>query len=195
MDIYQILLALFAGIALSAACGCRVFVPMLVAAVAVRSGYVELSPDYQWVASDVALICLSIATVCEIIAYYIPVVDNFLDGIMIWLAPVAGTVVTASFLTEMAPWLQWTLALVAGGGVAEVVQLGTTAVRAATTTLTAGLGNSVVSTTETVTATALSILATLAPVLGVILVLLLAFLGFKLFRKLQAKRRLNKLAS
>jgi hypothetical protein len=89
-------LGLIVGIGLSAACGFRVFVPLLGMSIAAHSGYVTLAPGFEWLGTREALIAFSAATVIEIAAYYIPWVDNTLDALTTPLAVVAGTILTAS---------------------------------------------------------------------------------------------------
>ena len=90
------LLAVSLGIGLSAACGFRVFVPLLVMSVASLSGHLTLAPGFQWIGTYPALITFSVATVAEIGGYYIPWVDHLLDTMATPAAIVAGTVITAS---------------------------------------------------------------------------------------------------
>ena len=52
------LLSIAAGLALAAAAGFRVFVPLLVVSVAARSGWLEITPAFEWVATTQALIVL-----------------------------------------------------------------------------------------------------------------------------------------
>src|SRR5512145_716711 len=99
-------LGLIVGIGLSAACGFRVFVPLLGMSLAAHSGYVTLAPGFEWLGTQEALIAFSTATVIEIAAYYIPWVDNTLDALMTPLAVVAGTVLTASLLGDISPFLK-----------------------------------------------------------------------------------------
>jgi len=63
------LIGVLAGLALSAAVGFRVFVPLLLTGLAARLGYLELTSDMAWLASDAALVALSTATVLEVGAY------------------------------------------------------------------------------------------------------------------------------
>jgi hypothetical protein len=161
----ETMLSLMVGLGLSAACGFRVFVPLLVLSIAGYSGHVQFAQGFQWLASEPALIAFSVATLLEIAAYYIPVVDNFLDSVATPAAVVAGTLVTASMVTNVSPFLQWSLAAVAGGGIAGVVQGATVITRGASTALTAGLGNPVVATVELGTSVASSILSFFVPVL------------------------------
>ena len=66
MDGIETLLTVCLGIGLSAACGFRIFVPMLVLSIATRSGHVELATGFDWIGSTPALITFSVATVLEI---------------------------------------------------------------------------------------------------------------------------------
>ncbi len=81
MDWISLTLALCMGIALSAACGLRVFLPLLVLACASRWCNVPISAELAWLHGDAALLCLAAATVLETLAYYIPWLDNALDTI------------------------------------------------------------------------------------------------------------------
>ena len=79
----------------------------------------------------------------------------------------------ANVFTDTSPFLQWTLAVIAGGGAAGMVQAGTVLVRGASSFTTAGLANPVVSTVELGAATITSILSLLAPIVAVTAVLVL----------------------
>src|SRR5688500_8630480 len=72
------LLAACAGIARSAACGCRVFVPLLVMGIAAHSAKIDLAPGFDWVGSWPAMILFGTATAAEIAAYFVPWIDNAL---------------------------------------------------------------------------------------------------------------------
>src|SRR5690606_33746104 len=118
----QMTLALIAGVGLAAACGFRVFVPLLVMGLAARSGSLPLAANMQWVGSDVTIIMLAAATTLEILGYYVPWIDNLLDTIATPAAAVAGTLASAAVFTSFDPMMQWTLGIIAGGGTATVVQ-------------------------------------------------------------------------
>ncbi len=160
----EAILGLAMGLGLSAACGFRVFVPLLVMSVAARGGYLTLSDHFNWLGGDIALITLAIATVLEIAAYYVPWVDNFLDSITTPCAVVAGMIATAAVLTDMDPFMKWTLAAIAGGGAAGLVQATTVVTRGASTLATGGTGNSAIATVEAGGATATSLLALFVPI-------------------------------
>ncbi|MFQ5658050.1 MAG: DUF4126 domain-containing protein [Candidatus Methylomirabilales bacterium] len=155
----ETVLSFLVGIGLSAACGFRVFVPLLVMSIASVTGHLTLSQGFQWIGTCPALAAFAVATCLEITSYYVPWVDNLLDTIATPAAVVAGIIVTASAVTGMTPFLKWTLAIIAGGGAAGMVQVATSLTRGASTVTTGGLGNFVVATMEVGGAMALSVLA------------------------------------
>lgn len=163
------------GIGLSASAGFRVFIPLLVAAVAGKFGWLPLTDGFAWMASWPAIICFGTATLAEVAAYYIPVVDNFLDTITTPMAIMAGTLLATSVIPVDSELLKWTTGILLGGGAAGVVQTGTALLRLFSTKATAGFGNPVVATTEHAAAFGTSIFAIIAPVLAGILVLVLIF--------------------
>lgn len=156
------------GLGLSAACGFRVFVPLTLMGLMANMGWWTLPADLLWAAHPVALWMLTSATGLEVAAYYIPWLDNALDTLATPLAVVAGALVTFGFAPEMPPLAQWSLALIAGGGLAGLTQSATVATRAASSVTTGGLGNPVVATLELLLALALSLLAMFMPFLAIL---------------------------
>ena len=171
------------GVALSATCGFRVFVPLLAVCIATRAtesegeSYVQLAENFTWLASDPAFVVFRVAAIFEIAGYYLPIIDNFLDTVATPAAVVAGTLITAAFLVDVEPWLQWTLGVIAGGGLAGAVQATTVVTRAASTVTTGGLGNPVVASVETGYSFLSSLLAVVFAPLALAVVLLLVFTG------------------
>ncbi len=161
------------GIGLSAACGFRVFVPLLCLSIASVTGYVHLDSSFAWIGTTPALIAFAVATAVEIGAYYIPFVDNLLDSIAVPAAAAAGIFVAALAMTDVDPFWRWTLAIVAGGGMATTTQLTTTKLRALSSATTAGFGNPVLATIEGIVASILSIVAVVWPVVALVLAVLL----------------------
>lgn len=174
------------GIALSACCGFRIFIPMLAASLAGYFGWYDLTDGMKWMASLPALICFGTAAVVELLAYYIPFIDNLLDTIASPLSVVAGTLVASSILPiqENESLLRWGMALLGGGVTAGTIQLGTGFLRLFSTKATAGTGNFVVATTENTAAIAGSSLSFIIPVImaTIILALVLYFL-YRIIRK------------
>ncbi|MFQ5988618.1 MAG: DUF4126 domain-containing protein [Candidatus Methylomirabilales bacterium] len=180
----ETLLSICVGIGLSAACGFRVFVPLFVMSMASLSGHLALSSGFEWIGTYPALTAFGIATCVEIAGYYVPWVDNLLDTIATPAAIVAGIIVTASVVSDMSPFLKWALAVIAGGGVAGMVQVATGVTRGASTVTTAGVGNPLVATMELGGAMGLSILAIAVPLLaGLVVVGLLCLAARKVFEK------------
>jgi len=175
----ETMLSIFVGVGLAAACGFRIFVPLLVMSIASLTGQIALAPEFEWIATYPALAAFSIATLFEVAAYYIPWLDNLLDTIAVPAATVAGTIVMASAVSEMTPFLKWGLAVIVGGGVAGTVQGFTSIVRLASTATTGGLGNPAVSTVEAGGSVVMSILAITLPVVAVIAVVVILFFAFR----------------
>lgn len=180
---FQTILGVLAGIGLSAACGFRVFVPMLVAGIAIRAGALQAADGFLWLGSTPALLALSVATVLEVGAYYIPGLDHLLDTIATPAAVVAGTIVTASFVTDVEPWFRWTLAAIAGGGAAAVVQGATVVVRGASGLTTFGLANPLVATAELIGACVTAVLSVVVPVIAVAGLTILVVWAIRRFRR------------
>lgn len=187
-DILPYLLSTFIGIGLAAASGFRVFLPLFFVSLASYMGWIPASDNFHWLSGLPALIATGTATVIEILAYYIPFVDNFLDSISIPLAAVAGSILFASQFVELGTFPQWALALIAGGGTAATIASGFAGTRAASTATTGGIGNNLVATTETAGAGIMSILSVFLPVIAFILALVLLvatlFFGRKIWKKL-----------
>jgi hypothetical protein len=163
-------ISLLVGIGLAAACGFRVFVPLLIVCLASHTGHLSLSEGFQWMGTNAALIAFGVATVLEVAGYYVPWVDNVLDGLAGPAAVVAGTLVTASLVTDMSPFLKWTLAAIAGGGMAGLVHGTTSLARGASTLSTGGLANPLLATAELGGAVVTSLMAILVPALVLFLV-------------------------
>lgn len=171
----ETVLSICVGIALASACGFRVFVPLLVMSLASVSGHLTLATGFQWIGTYPALIAFSVATVLEITAYYVPWLDHLLDTVATPAAIVAGTVVTAAMVSNLSPFLQWTLAIIAGGGIAGVVQTGTVLTRAVSTSTTGGLANPLVASAELGLSAVTSFLAMVVPVLALLFIGTAAF--------------------
>src|SRR3990172_10017996 len=114
----ETLLSISIGLGLSAACGFRVFVPLLIMSIASLTGHLEISEEFRWIGSVPALAAFSTATALEIVAYYIPWLDHVLDTMATPAAVVAGVIASASVVTNLSPLVKWSLALIAGGGIA-----------------------------------------------------------------------------
>ena len=185
----ETIISILLGVSLAAAVGFRIFVPLLIMSLASMGGYLSLSSGFEWIGTFPALMIFAAASLFEIAAYFIPFVDNLLDTIAGPTAVIAGTIVMASSIVEMEPIYKWTLAIIAGGGAAGLVQSLTTITRGASSLTTAGLGNPVVTTTETTASVGISVLAIFFPMMiGILVLLLLIWSGKKLYLKLKNRR-------
>ena len=183
----EIVLSILLGIGLAAACGFRVFVPPLVMSVAALSGHLHLARGFEWIGTWPALIVFACATALEITAYYVPWLDNALDALATPCAVIAGVVVTAGCVSDMSPMLKWSLAVIAGGGVAAVVQLLTVKARAVSSAFTGGLANFVVSTGEAAGSFIVSLIAVLLPLLVGFVLVAMALLAWGVTRSRAAR--------
>ena len=187
--ILESILAISLGIGLAAACGFRIFVPMLVVSLAAKADWVTLSESFEWLGSWPAVVCFAVATVLEIGAYYFPWLDNLLDTIATPAAAIAGVFVSAAFISDMHPLLAWSVAIIAGGGIAGTIKTGLTGVRVGSTATTGGTANPVLATIEWITSLAMSLLAMVLPILSAILGLVLAIVLLRFAYRLWARIR------
>jgi hypothetical protein len=184
MSEVDIVVSIALGVGLAAAVGFRVFLPLLVMSGAAYTGHLTLGDSFGWLATPTALATLSVASIAEILAYYIPGIDNLLDAIAAPAALVAGTIAAAAVMTDLPPLVKWTTALIAGGGAAGLTQSATSLVRAKSTVMTGGLGNAVISTGELGGALLVSLLALLAPLAALAIVVAFCWLAVRLARRL-----------
>ena len=183
MSTFDLALSVVLGVGLAAATGFRVFVPMLIVSGAAYTGHLALGDSFTWLATPAALTMLGAAAIAEILAYYIPGVDNLLDALATPAAFVAGTVLSAAVMTDMPPLVKWAAAVIAGGGIAGLTQVATATLRANSTVLTGGLGNPVIATAELGGALLVPLLALVAPLAALVAVILFIWLAIRLLRR------------
>ncbi|MEX2166157.1 MAG: DUF4126 domain-containing protein [Methyloceanibacter sp.] len=171
------------GIGLAAATGLRVFLPLLIVSGASYAGYLPVGENFAWLATPGAMTLLGVAAVVEILAYYIPGVDNLLDTIATPAAFVAGTVVAAAVITDLPPMVKWATAIIAGGGIAGATQSMTALLRAKSTMFTGTLGNPVIATAESGGSLIVSLLALAAPLAAILLIVAFFWLTIRLVRR------------
>jgi len=186
----EIITAVAIGLGLAASCGFRVFVPMLVASIAAKLGLFPAAEGFQWLASWTAIISFGTATVAEILAYYIPFVDNLLDTITTPLAIGGGTLLLTSVLPIDNDFLKWAAGFLFGGGAAATVQGGTVMTRLASSKLTAGTGNAVVATGEHAASFGTSVLSLVMPlIISAFLIVLITYFIFKYGGRIFKRKR------
>lgn len=185
----QLILPAALGISLAAATGFRIFAPILIMSLAASAGWIPVSEGFEWVTTTPALLMLAVAAIAEVLAYYMPGIDNVLDTIAAPSAIVAGIAVSAAVMTDLPPMLKWTLAIIAGGGAATMTQGATTLLRSHSTALTAGLGNHVIATGEIAGAVGISILAIALPWLALLLAVVFSLVAYRLFFRVRNRKK------
>lgn len=173
------------GIGLAACAGLRAWLPLLLTGLLSRFDYLTLGPAFQFLQSDRALVLFGAATLIELLGDKFPAVDHALDAIGTLLRPAAGALLVASVLWEIQdPLTALALGVVVGAPSALVPHAAKSALRAVSTTLTAGIANPLLSLLEDAVAIGLFVLAVLVPLLVALLVALTAFL---LLRRLRVR--------
>lgn len=169
---------LLTAAALSAAAGFRAFLPLAALALVQRSGAaLPMAEGFDWLASDAAFAILIVACVIEVVADKVPLVDNVLDAVGVFIRPMAGATAALATTSDMGTATSIAAALgafVLSGGIAGAKA----AERGASTATTGGLGNPVLSVKDDAVAGGV-ILAGLALPLLVPLVLLGVFLLYR----------------
>lgn len=189
-EMFSVALSIGLGLGLSAACGFRVFLPLLALSAGSYFKVFAVIESFSWVGTMPAMITLAVATVAEILAYYIPWFDHALDMAASPGAMIAGAVTTASTLVDVDPATRWSLAIIAGGGIAGTVQATTVLARGASTATTGGIANPIVSSIELGMAVLMSVLAVLVPMLAMFAIGFIVVMCIYLFmRKRWAKER------
>jgi len=176
------------GFALAATVGLRTFLPLLAAGLLARFGYLDLGSSFEWMGRTPTLIVFGSAVVFEILADKVPGLDHALHVVESFVKPVAGTLVAASLFTNLDPMTAVVIGLIGGGTIAGAVHVAKGTTRAASTALTGGLGNPVLSVFDDILAVGGIVLAILAPIIAALIVLVLLIGGLRLIFK--RRRRL-----
>ena len=163
-------LSIAVGIGLAAACGFRVFVPLLIMSVAAISAYLPLAPGFEWIGSPAACAAFAIATVLEVAAYKIPWLDQALDALATPAALVAGMVAAAAVMVDLPPLLRWSVVIIGGGGAAGLVQGATVLLRLKSTWTTGGVANPLISAAELAGSVFTALAAIVLPLVALFLV-------------------------
>ncbi len=196
----QVFLAVCTGLGLAAACGLRVFLPLFIVSIAVRSEWI-LPPDaFSWIGETPALVVFGVASVIEISGFMFPWVDHALDVVAVPLSAVAGAVMMTMPLLAVAtgddallhPALAWSIGIIAGVATASGVEAASIAGRLSSSVLTIGWLNPIYAIIETVLSFLLVVASIMVPVLaGVLVMLLLPVLALAVWRILAWRRKMR----
>jgi hypothetical protein len=174
------------GFALAACVGLRTFLPLLAAGLLARTGHLELGHSFGWMASTPALVVFGSALAFEVFADKIPGLDHALHSVEAFVKPVAATLPAASLFTNLDPLTATTLGLLGGGSIAGLVQLARGTTRLASSALSFGLANPVLSLADDGLALGGVALAFLLPLFAALLVIAAAIVVVWLLRRRRA---------
>ncbi|MFN3651406.1 MAG: DUF4126 domain-containing protein [Armatimonadota bacterium] len=183
--------AILMGISLAACAGLRAFLPLLTAGIAVRAGWWPVEGWYGWVGSNEALLVFGIATVAEIMADKIPVVDHALDVFYTVARPAAGALVAIGAFSQLSPTYAVAAGIIVGAPIAGGLHLAKAGTRVASTSLTAGAGNPILSFVEDLIAFLGVILAVVAPLVAVLGLTAAVVMLRRWIRARRARQRAN----
>lgn len=186
----EILASIGLGIGLSAACGFRVFLPLLILSILGMAGWVPLTSEgTRWLATEPAVLTFAVASILEILGYLVPWLDHLLDSIATPAAVAAGALVSVSTMVDLPPLIRWTVALIAGGGVAGMIQSVTVLARAKSTAFTGGFANHAIAIGELAGSIITTIGAILFPIVALVFVGLGLILLFRIRGWLKRRRQ------
>ena len=163
--------------ALSTSVGLRAFMTLGLAALAVHLGYLHPSTQFSWLGTDGVMWTLFGLAALEFFADKIPVVDNFFHTISFATKPIVAAVLVGSAVPDGTPDAGLYTAMFAGAANALGVHTASATARAASTSMTFGLGNPVLSVLEDGIALVGVAISFFLPILGAfIAIALTAFL-------------------
>lgn len=172
------------GISLAACAGLRAWLPFFAVGLSVRLGVLPLGDSFRFLGSNVALAVFAVATVIEVLADKIPVVDHALDALSTFLKPAAGMVLAASVMwTVDDPIVALALGVMVGAPASLVPHAAKATLRGVLSPITAGLAAPILSVLEDVIAFGLVALAILAPFVVAAGFVLFALVTGKFLRK------------
>ena len=181
------------GLGLAAASGLRIFIPLLMAALAARFQLfgIELNESMAWMTSNTAIAALGLATVLEVVADKIPLLDNALHAVGIVARPIAGAVAAVSVFAVLDPTAAAVAGIIVGAPTALAFGAAQGGTRAASTATTGGMANPFLSLMEDVLSVGTVLLAFLMPMLIPVALLLIFWGVWKLYHRWQRGRGPN----
>jgi hypothetical protein len=180
--------SLLAALGLSGAAGLNAWIPLLAVGLLSRSGQLELADGYHWLASTPGLIALGVLFVLDFVGDKVPAIDSLLHAAGTIVHPAAGAIVFAG-PTQAPTDVPSLLLFAAGAVIAGSLHATRATVRPASTTLTAGAGNPVLSLAEDVTSAGLSVVAVFVPILGAAGLIVLVAVAVLWWRRIRRSRR------
>jgi hypothetical protein len=186
MDVFS---SIIAGFGLSAPAGLNAWIPMLVASLSAKIGWLKLNAPFDMLGETWVLVVLLGLVTIELFVDKIPAVDTLNDIIYTFIRPVAGGILFAAqagAIGGLDPTVGFILGLVSAGAVHAVKATG----RPLVTTFTGGIFNPIVSMVEDIIAALTAVLALVVPILAALIMLvLLGVAGWMVIRWRERRRR------
>ncbi len=185
--------SVLAAFGLSGAAGLNAWIPLLAAGLLDRAGQLQLAEPYDVIATTPGLLVIGTLFVLDFVGDKVPAIDHLLHAIGTVVHPASGAIVFAG-PTEAPTDIPSIVLFALGATVAGSLHATRATIRPASTTLTAGAGNPVLSFAEDVSSAVLSVVAVLAPLLGVLMLIVIAavaVLWWMRIRRARARRGLR----
>ena len=184
MDLSSAIGSVFAAVGLSGAAGLNAYLPLLVSAVLDRLDVVDLGEPFGALSGDAGLAVLSALLVADFVGDKIPGVDHVLHLLGTVVHPVSGALLFVG-QTGLETDIPAAVAAILGAATAETLHGGRAALRPASTTSTAGIGNPLLSLGEDAASLILTVAAFALPLVALLLVLLLIAAVVSAWRRLR----------
>jgi Domain of unknown function (DUF4126) len=165
---------------LALASGVNTYLPLFLLALFARfSHVVQLSPRFQFLVSDQALVILGALAACEILAQKFPGLDNVWDFVHTLLRPLAGAVVAGATITTHSA-VEMIAAMLVGAALSTAAHSAKSTLRLASTSKTLGAGNVFLSFGEDAAVVGGTLLSLYAPwiMLGIVVLFTAAFVWY-----------------
>jgi len=177
------------GISLAACAGLRAFLPLLIIAILSRTGHLSLGEAFSWIGSNPALVIFGTATLVEMVGDKFPAIDNFLDTAGAFVKPVAGTILFSAAIVRVEPLTAIVLGIIAGGSISELIHLKKASLRAASTGVTLGMANPIISVLEDISSCIGVALSVIAPMAAACIIIVALYMAFRLISAQTAKKK------
>ena len=185
----DVVIALATGTVLAASAGLRAFMPLFAAGLAARTVGWDLAPQMQWLASNTALLTLGVASLAEVAADKVPVVDHALDAVHTVVGPIAGILAGLAVWLHFPPAVAAVLAIVVGAPVAGGVHLLAATTRIKSSVVSGGALNPVASVAEDALSVGALVVVVFLPLVALALVVLIAVAMVRLIRRRRLARQ------
>jgi hypothetical protein len=171
---------------LAGASGLNAYLPLLVAGILAKVGYLDVGENYETLGSWPVIGIVAVLLIVDVVGDKVPAVDHVFHAVGTVIHPIAGAVAFAS-QNGVVKNLNPVLAIVIGAATGGSIHLGRAAVRPISTVATGGLATPFVSAAEDATSAITTAFAVIVPIVAVLVVLWVVWMIIK-WRRKAAKR-------